>query len=342
MFDTISESDFRKRIKLGAPKGLPRKYFFFGDEDYLKSAALKLARTGVGADPDFDCARIDQTNFSPDALNEALSVPPMFGDVRYVELTVSLSELRQSEINSLAEIAAGIDDGPEFLIIVFPAGTFDPGYPKRPSALFKKMAEAAVPVSFERVTGARLNGWVSKHYSQNGVTADGPVCNDTIACCGTDMFRLASEIDKISYYVLASGRGRAERSDVLAAASRVVEFDSFAFANAVLAGDGAAALRILGVMKSKKEEPVKVMSEIVRVICDLQTVAVCRDGGMTPDRISAATGIKPYPLSKYLGALDRSGKGRVSALLDAAVEADEKIKSGTSGYLPIELLVCSV
>ena len=49
-FDPIVESEFRKRIKLGAPSGLPRKYFFYGDEDYLKNVALRLARESVAAE----------------------------------------------------------------------------------------------------------------------------------------------------------------------------------------------------------------------------------------------------------------------------------------------------
>jgi len=343
MFDTISESDFRKRIKLGAPKGLPRKYFFFGEEDYLKTAALRLAREYVADGSGFDSVGFDALTFSPDALAEALAVPPMFGENRLVTVTLSPSDLRPSEMNSLIETAAAVeDDGWEFLIISFPAGSFDPGYPKRPSAAFKKLAEAAVPVNFERVTGARLNGWVSKHYSENRVTADPTVCTDTVACCGTDMYRLASEIDKISYYVLASGRGTVTRADVLEAGSRVVEIDGFALANAVVRGNGAEALRVLGVMKARKDEPVAVLAEIIRVLSDMQTVAICRDGGMTPDAISAATGIKPYPLSKYLSALDHTGQGRMSELLDAARAADEAIKSGNSDFLPIEVLICSV
>ncbi|MBO7375706.1 MAG: DNA polymerase III subunit delta [Clostridia bacterium] len=342
-FDQIGESEFRKRIKLGAPSGLPRKYFFYGDEDYLKNVALRLARESVAGGSEFDCAGFDARNFSPAALSEALAVPPMFGENRLVTVCLSPSDLRPSDMNALTEIAAGIeDDGWEFLIISFPAGSFDPGYPGRPSAALKKLASAAVPVFFDRVSGARLNGWVSKHYSENGVTADGVVCSDTVAFCGTGMFRLASEIEKISCYVLASGRTAVTRADVAAAGSRTVEFDGFALANAVLRGDGAGALRVLSTLKARKEDPIAVMSEIIRTACDMRTVELCRADGMTPAEISAATGLHPFPVKKYLEALDRAEPGKTARLVSACRDADAAIKSGTPDYLPIEVLVCTV
>ena len=100
----------------------------------------------------------------------------------------------------------------------------------------KKLAEIAVPVQFDRVTGAKLNGWVSKHYTQNKLLADAQVCAFTVSYCGTDMFRLASEIDKISCYVLSRGRDRVTPDDVRAVGCTTVEFDAFALANAIIAG----------------------------------------------------------------------------------------------------------
>ncbi len=343
IYETLTESDFRKKIRPGVPGGIPKKYFFYGDEDYLKKYALGLARSAFIADPSFDVTRFDGNSFSPDAFSDALAVPPMFGQLRLVEITLSPSDLRPNEMNDFLSILEGIsDDDLSMVIIVFPAGSFDPGYPKRPSAIFKKFAAAAVPVCFEKVTGARLNGWVGKHYSGNRVTADGPVCAFTVSVCGSDMTRLSSEIDKISWYVLASGRDRVTEDDVRAAGCATQEAEAFALSDAILSFDRRAALSALAVMKERQAEPVAVLAAIVRVICDLAAVSACRRDGMTPEAISTATGIKPYPLSKYLAAADRTSPERIRALLASAGKADDGVKGYAKDFLPVETFICGL
>ena len=61
----LKEADFRKALK-SAPTG---GYLFFGEEDYMKSAALRMARQSVTeADPAmaaFNDIRLDGMDFHP-------------------------------------------------------------------------------------------------------------------------------------------------------------------------------------------------------------------------------------------------------------------------------------
>ena len=61
----LKESDFRKEIKT-APRAA---YLFFGDEDYLKLSAVRLAREALCPDPSFSVfneMRLDATDFTAD------------------------------------------------------------------------------------------------------------------------------------------------------------------------------------------------------------------------------------------------------------------------------------
>ena len=73
----LKEADFRKELKT-APTG---GYLFFGEEDYMKSAAIRMARQSVAdADPamaTFNDIRLDGLDFTPSALLDAMTVPPM-------------------------------------------------------------------------------------------------------------------------------------------------------------------------------------------------------------------------------------------------------------------------
>ena len=156
------------------------------------------------------------------------------------------------------------------------------------------------------------------------------------------MFRLSSEIEKICFYVLSHGRTDALKDDVRTAGCPSVEFDAFALANAMVAGKYRVALDVLGFLKSRKTEPTRIMADIIRVICDMSALNACRKAGMTREQMTSATGIKPYPLGRYLQALDDADEKKLKRALELAGEADEKIKGYGADYVAIEQLICSM
>jgi DNA polymerase III delta subunit len=156
------------------------------------------------------------------------------------------------------------------------------------------------------------------------------------------MFTLASEIDKISYLVLARGRKAVMPEDIREAACATEEFDSFALANAILARNIPTALAVLDKMKAEKAEPVRIMAELIRVICDMNAILACQRAGMNQDAIAAATGIKPYPLAKYVAAMKNIGADALEKTLALCVAADAQTKGWGKGYVPIEQLICSI
>jgi len=343
MYEIMAGADYRKRLKTGFSGKIPKAYFFYGDEDYLKRSAVSETVKLLSGGDSFDSVSIDQSSYSADALEAAIFSPPMFAEFKPVSVSLSLSDLRQGEINELCSLLSNVDeDSCSVVILSLPASGFDPGLPKRPSALFKKLADVAVPVLFERITGAKLNGWVGRHYNENGVVANAEICAFTVAYCGSDMFRLASETEKISYYVKSHGGHEVTKADVTAAGCATEEYDSFALANAMVSGNYKKALDILSFLKGTKTEPTKIMADIIRVLCDMSAVSACKKAGMTSQQISSETGIKPYPLGRYLTALENISDKAIARALRLASEADNGIKGYSKEYVPIEQLICSL
>ena len=340
--ETITDADFRRLTK--APS--PGRYLLYGDEDYLKAHSVEAVRRTLCPDESlslFNCVSIDRAGYSAGAVRAALTPPPMITACRAGNVTLTFDDLRPAEVNELCEVLA--DDGLfeyNFLTVTVPAGGIDAGTPRRPSALLKKLAEHAVPVRFDPVGGARLREWIGRHYSAAGVNASPAVCDLTSAKCGESMFTLASEIDKVSYYVLADGRNEVTADDVRLVACECGGYDAFAFANAILERKSAAALAVLAEMKARRVEPVAVMGELIRVVCDMSVVEAYLAAGMSAQAISAETGLREYPVKLYAGAVRRLPRGAISSLLTAASEADAAIKSSATDYLPIERLICSM
>lgn len=346
MFDVITDADLGRQIKSGQ---LQPGYLLFGEEDYLKHNSITQLKKAMFPDEGamaFDYIYIDRAAYSAQSLAAALAPPPMLSERKLVVANVTWSDLRPTEQNELLELLTGYaaSENPDnVLVLYFPAGGLDAGYlPKRPSAAFRKLAESLLPVRYDRVSPARLARWAAKHYEFHGVRASEDVCSLTVDHCGTDMFRLASEIDKISFFVLDAGRTEATAEDVRAAGSATEEYDTFALTNAMVARQYGTALAVLAQMKAQKVEPIKIMGEMIRVICDLNTVSLCVRSGMTQGDISAATGIKSYPLGRYLTALRSTDEATLRRALDACAEADRGVKGYGQDYIPIERLICSI
>ncbi len=345
-YPIIKEADFRRALK-NAPTG---GYLFFGEEDYMKSAALRMARAGIAeADPAMACfndIRLDSTTFTPGGLLDAMSVPPMGSDRKLISITgINLGSLRAAELDKLGEALSAMADYPYNLVILSAdADALDAGtLPKRPSELFTTLAEYLHPVCFERNTPAKLLGWVQKHYAHNGVAAAAEICQFTVDFCGRNMFTLAGEIDKVSFYVLAKSGTVVTTEDVRLSAIPAMEYDAFAFTNAIMEQRRTDALDILIDLKFRRVEPLYILSEVSRVVCDLLTVRTMADGGQSAAEISTALKMHEYRVKLYLKQARNAEPARLRAAVAACGTADRALKRASGdGYGVIERLICGL
>ena len=342
----LKEADFRKALKTNPTGG----YLFFGEEDYMKSAALRMARQSVTeADPAmaaFNDIRLDGLDFTPAALLDAMTVPPMGADRKVITVTgLNLSALRAADMDKLCEALSEIPDYPYNLVILSAAAdTFDPGnLPKKPSELLTNLGEYLTPVWFERNTPAKLAGWVQKHYLHGGVQADPKLCQFTIEYCGRNMFTLANEVDKVACYIRAHGRDTATEADIRTAAIPAMEYDAFAFTNAITERRRADALEILADLKLRRVEPLFILSEVSRVVCDLLAIRAMADGGRTPAEIGSELKMHEYRVGLYLKQARKTDLALLRNAVTAAEAADRALKrSAADGYGVIERLICTL
>lgn len=343
MTQIIKEADFRKQIKSAPRSG----YLFFGEEDYMKKFALDMAVEAISPDPAFaffNEIRLDSFSYSPEVLMDALMPAPMMADRKIIILSgIDFISMRATELDALCKTLDSLADYDyNTLIINTSADRFDEGIlPKRPSATLQKLSEYLIPVQFEKNSPARLASWVAKHFEHNGVSAPNEVCSFIIERCGRDMFNLANETDKLSFFVLSDGRREVTQEDVMTVSIPVGEYDAFAFTNAIGARRRDDALEILGDMKLRRQEPIFIIGEISRTVCDMLTIAVLRSEGLTQREISASTGIHEYKVGVILRTLPQEEMCR--RMLERCRAADLEIKTFRSdGYAVLEKLICTI
>lgn len=342
--DIIKEDIFRKQLKSGLRGG----YLFFGEEDYLKSFSLRAAREALAGEETFavfNDVQIAPIDYTPAALLNALTPPPMMAEQKIVTVNgLAISAMKPSELDDLCEVLSTLSDYDyNVLIISVPAGLIDEGnLPKRPSAILTRLSEYLTPVRFEAVTGARLVSWVGKHFSHHGVSATGEVCSLLIERCGRSMFTLAEETKKLSFYVLSHGRSTVLAEDVRAVSVSVVESDAYALANAILDGKYSAAIDALSVMKFQRVEPVIILGEVSRVICDLVSVKALQEQGLPTPEIAATLKMNDYKARLYASAASSKPYARLKRALLLCSEADLSLKLSMQGYAALERLICTL
>ena len=342
--EIIKDDVFRKQMK----KGLSGGYLFFGDEDYMKAYTVGAVRKAVCEEEAFalfNDMKIDVMDYSAGALLDALMPLPMMSDKKIVTVNgLNVNALKAREVDDLCDVLAALTEYDyNVLVISVPATMIDEGnLPKRPSTVLKKLSEYLTPVHFENVSGARLVSWVGKHFEHNGVSANPEVCSFLINYVGRSMYSLANETDKLSFYVLGKGRTNVTREDVLNVAVAEISTDAFALTNAILDGRSEDAVNDLAVMKFRRVDPVVLMGEISRTICDLIAVKALLSEGCSSMDITAMVTKNEYRTKIYIQGASGKSMARLKNALALCSEADLGVKSMSQGYVPIEKFICSI
>lgn len=340
----IKEADYRKEIKASPRAG----YLFFGDEDYLKTFAIRHARDTLCPDPTFaffNEMHLDAVDFTPDKLLDALMPMPMMADRKLITVHgLNFNTIRPNELDTLCDVLAQLPNYDyNVLIISVAADCLDAGYlPKRPSAVLSKLGEHLTPVQFERCTTAKLAAWIQKHFAHNGVQASPEFCTAMPDYCGHSMYILANEIDKLSYYTLSHGLTEATDANMRLVCTPAEEYDAFAFTNAIMEGKQDAALAILADYRFRRVEPLMILGDVTRVICDMISVRAMVSDGTPAAEIASVLKLHEFKVSLYQKSLRNTSEKRLHRALEACTAADTSLKLSPQGYTALERLICTL
>ncbi len=344
--ELMKESDFRKEIKASPRPG----YLFFGEEDYLKSFALKQAREVLSPDPTlsfFNEIRLDALDFAPGKLLDALMPLPMMAERKLVTLTgLNFHTMRESALEELCQVLAQLPDYDyNTLIISAASDCLDGGIlPKRPSGTLTALSAHLTPVWFEKTTGVRLAAWIQKHFLHRGVEASPALCNAMIDYCGHNMFVLSGEIDKLCFYLLSHQKAVADEDTMRNICNPATEYDAFAFTNAIMEGNQKEALSILSDYKFRRVDPRIIMGEVIGVVTGMVGVNALLSVGTPAPDIAAALELHEYRVKLFQKSIAKIPTERLTGTLNACVTADAalKLQYTGQGYDVLEKLICGL
>ena len=118
MKDIIKEPDFRRELKSEPSAG----YLFFGEEDYLKANAIRLARKALCGEDEglayFNDVRLGGADFTPDKLLDAMVTPPMGAERKVITVTgINFNAMRAGDLENLLEALSELENYPFWLAL---------------------------------------------------------------------------------------------------------------------------------------------------------------------------------------------------------------------------------
>ena len=314
----------------------------------LKNHYTSVARTSVSGDGGFAVfneIKLDGENYSAEGLTDALMMPPMMSEKKFIELSgFDIDAMKQDEFVRFCDTLELLNEY-DFNVLILPVNkyTLDEGYlPKRPSARFSKLCEILTPVQFELLPPKKLSGWVKKHFLYESVNADDSVCDYMIEYCGRNMFVLKNEIEKLVSYLKSNGESTVTRAHVTGISVQGSEYGTFAFSNSILQGDAKTALEGLALYKQQKKDPTAVMGEVIKTCFEMLEIKLYLDSGLTSYEISKKMNLHEYAVGIKIKSVSKLSLDRMQKVIALCRDTDEKIKRSNLGYIAIERFICSL
>lgn len=183
----------------------------------------------------------------------------------------------------------------------------------------------------------QLPAWVTARAKKIGLKLDSPAAKLLADLIGPDSYMLASELDKL----LAFSGGQIVRDkDVRELVSRAKEHKGWALSDAVVAGQGAVAARVLSELFDDGSHPGQLLATLTT---EYRKIAVAKDmleRGESGAAIGARINARGYGLDKRLEQAERLTWPAIRECYARLVQAELDLKQGLmDDRLALELAV---
>lgn len=335
-------NDFKNLLKTDNIVGC---YIFSGEEDYLKRYYLSSLRDKAVTDDSFSAFNLavydgPEVDFS--ALLDDVMSPPMFEPYKFIEWRYpNFEKMKESELELLEKLLDAVERT-DYAVLAFlvSEGDIDLGTPKKESKFSKRFSNRIKILNFPKSTDTQLLSWLKKHFDAHEISVTADTLRALIFRAGHSMTVLSNEVTKLCMYASARGISEISVQDVNTVASSTPECDTFAFSNAILEKNKKAAFIALDEMKSRRVDPIIILSMLAKTYTDVSNVVMMLKDGINQTDIQNATKMNPYRLKLYISAAKRYTPQQMSKILNELTRVDTGAKyGGVTGYTAIEMFI---
>jgi DNA polymerase-3 subunit delta len=325
----ISHVEFAAAVSRGDLEPL---YLFLGPERYLRREAIdRLVET---VDEAFRAFNVDTFSAAETSLENILDVGrqlPMMAARRLVVVTQpdSIREGSQEHLEDYLKNPA-----PE-AVVVFVADSIDL---RRKSAT--ALSKACTVVRFDEVSEQDAVRWAESRVRALGSRIERTALGALVDLAGTDLSRLAVEIEKLTTF---AGRGQIGLPDVQALVVRAREHEVWDLTDAIVAADRKRAMRVLARQLEAGEEPLGLLGMLASTYRKMLLGKELMARRAPASEVQAAVKLPPWKMGEFNGHVRHTPVEKIVYGLRRMAEVDLAIKSSVgTPRLQLEVLVCEL
>lgn len=304
-------------------------YLLYGEEAYLRlQYKNKLKNALVSCDDTMNYHYFEGKGIDPAALIDLAETMPFFADRRVIFIENSGFFKKTSE-----QLAAYLEQPSPTVCFVFVETEVD----KR-SKMFKALTKCGRAVEFASQNEATLKKWILVMLKKENKKITEATMDYFLQKTGTDMENISRELEKLFSFTL--GRDVITAEDIDAVCIRQVTNQIFDMVEAIGLRNQQKALKLYYDLLSLKEPPMRILFLVGRQFNLLLQVKQLKKKGYDDKKIGEKTGLHGFIVKKYTSQASRFSSEELRSALQAAVEADEAVKTGKmNDVMSVELLI---
>ena len=325
----LSPDAFHTRIAEGAIDPL---YLFLGPERLLRQEAVEAL---VGTiDEAFRVFNVDMLSAASTPFQQILDLAmqlPMMAARRLVVVTEpeSIKDTAQERLEDYLKSPS------DQAVVVFVADSLD---------LRRKVSTAiskgCTVVRFDALSDKEASAWVERRVRAAGCSIERTALAALVDLAGTELTRLAVEVDKLTTY---AGGGQIGLPSVHALITRAREHQVWDLTDAILSRDRKKALRVLTRQLDAGEEPLGLLSLLASTYRKMLTAKELMARRAPAAEVQAAVKLPPWKMGDFNADVRRIPVEQIVHGIRRMSEVDLAIKSSVgTPRLQLEILVCEL
>jgi DNA polymerase-3 subunit delta len=277
-------------------------YLILGDDEPKIDAWRTRVRTraeeegGPGALETFDAKASD-----PDEVAAALGMLTFGTEARYY-LVDNVEAWKAGDLDPLERALA--DPAPDTVLVMLARGKPQQRLVKAVTKADGEVREYTAPKPWQ------MPKWVAERATECGLRLDQEAAKALVGVVGTRQQRLQREIEKLQIMAHPSTQLSAEQVERLAAGEASMQV--YDLADAVVAGDLTATMRLAEALCAGEDRPSRLLYPIVRRLRDVHRATELLDAGVPEQKVASAMKMAPWQAKKTLAAAKRTDRDSLS------------------------------
>src|SRR3954454_12129739 len=301
--------------------GLKPVYLVCGDDDTkIDSWRARVRRRAEDENGPGALETFDGHTDKPEVVAAALATLTFATGDRYL-LVDGVEAWKAGELDPLESAIDGIPEGTVLVLVAR-------GKPL--ARLCKAVTKAGGEQhSYEAPKPWQLPKWASERAAEEGLHLDQEAAKALVAAVGTRQQRIAREVERLA--TLAHPHTQLSADQVRRAASGEATQQVYDLADALVAGDLTATMRLAEQLTGGDERPSKLIFPIVRRLRDVHRAAELLDSGVPESKVAGAMKMPPWAAKRTLAQAKKADHYALARALCAFAELEVELRGGGFG-----------